>query len=169
MAKILRPNFFKGDAVSVAEKLVGQYLVRKTGNTVERFEILETEGYGGPEDLASHARFGEKGRAKLMFGKAGVWYVYLVYGMYEMLNIVTGKEGEAGAVLIRAVRGALGPGKLTKRLGIGRKLNGLFADRSSGVWFERGEKRETEALPRVGIDYAGEVWSKKLYRFVAKD
>ena len=169
MAKMLPKSFFEEDAVSVAKKLIGKYLVRRRTGSTERFLILETEGYGGPEDLASHARFGERGRSKIMFGPAGVWYVYLVYGIHEMLNIVTGKEKEAGAVLIRAVKGANGPGKLTKQLGIGRKLNGLRADRFSGFWFERGEELLIKALPRVGVDYAGPIWSKKKYRFLAKE
>jgi DNA-3-methyladenine glycosylase len=65
--------------------------------------IVEVEAYGGPQDLASHARFGSTRRNRVMAGPAGIAYVYLVYGMYDCLNVVTGPQGAASAVLIRAV------------------------------------------------------------------
>jgi DNA-3-methyladenine glycosylase len=65
--------------------------------------IVEVEAYGGPDDLASHARFGSTRRNRVMVGPPGIAYVYLVYGMYDCLNVVSGPEGAASAVLIRAV------------------------------------------------------------------
>ncbi len=83
--------------------MLGTLLVREdeAGRRVGR--IVETEAYGGPEDLASHARFGSTVRNAVMGGPAGIAYVYLVYGMYDCLNVVTGVPGSPSAVLIRAV------------------------------------------------------------------
>jgi DNA-3-methyladenine glycosylase len=90
--------------------------------------------------------------------------------MYFMLNIVTGKEGHPGAILIRGVKGMQGPGRLTKIMGIGRDLNMMPAIPPSGLWFEdRGEKVAKKMIlktPRIGVSYAGPIWSKKLWRFV---
>jgi DNA-3-methyladenine glycosylase len=84
--------------------LIGALLVRDDGPAEHRVgRIVETEAYGGPEDLASHARFGSTGRNAVMAGPPGIAYVYLVYGMYDCLNVVTGVSGAPSAVLIRAV------------------------------------------------------------------
>jgi DNA-3-methyladenine glycosylase len=70
--------------------------------------IVEVEAYGGPDDRASHARFGSTRRNQVMAGPPGIAYVYLVYGMYDCLNVVTGPAGDASAVLIRAVEPLVG-------------------------------------------------------------
>lgn len=108
-----------------------------------------------------------------MFGEAGYWYVYLVYGVYEMLNIVTDRKEYPAAVLIRGVFGISGPGRLTKGLHITRSLNGKQATKKTGLWVEdRGimvPKGAIYRTPRIGVDYAGSVWAHKEYRFILKD
>ena len=173
MSKVIPRSFFGRDARRVARELVGHYLVRRINGHIKKYQILETEAYLGEKDLASHARHGRAGRAAIMFGPAGRFYIYLVYGMHELLNITTNQDGQAGAVLIRAVEGLTGPGKLTKALKITRAFNNLPASRATGLWFEyslggstsKWEKRKVKTAPRVGVAYAGE-WAGKLYRYI---
>ncbi len=173
MGKILGQRFFNRDALVAARDLLGKYLVRKFNNKKISLKITEVEAYGGFEDKASHARKGKTKRNEIMFGEAGYWYVYLCYGVYDMLNIVVGKKHYPAAVLIRGAGDFNGPGKLTKYLKINRKLNKAKADKSSGLWIEdRGEKVSKSkifATPRIGVSYAGPIWSKKPYRFILKD
>lgn len=133
--------------------------------------ITETEAYDGPDDKASHAHRGETARNEVMFREAGFWYVYLVYGMHHMLNIVTGKKEYPAAVLIRGAGEYDGPGKLAKALRINRQQNGKKAGRLGGLWIEdRGvsiSKRRIQKTPRIGVAHAEE-WAKKPYRFVLK-
>lgn len=171
MSKPLSRSFFERSAVAVARDLLGCTLVRKRGKTLARLPITETEGYEGPHDLGSHASRGKTARNEAMFGPAGVWYVYFVYGNHWMLNVVTGKRGHPAAVLIRCVGEYGGPGRLTKALGIDKSFNSKPAARSTGLWLEQGKRvsaRDIKRTPRIGIDYAGPVWSKKPYRFVLK-
>lgn len=83
--------------------MLGWTLVRDDASGRRRARIVEVEAYGGPEDRASHARFGATARTSVMFGPAGHAYVYRVYGMHDCLNVVTGPTGSASALLIRAV------------------------------------------------------------------
>lgn len=170
MRKILKKKFFERPTLAVARGLLGKFLVRKVGKKEVAFLITEVEAYDGHRDRASHAHRGETRRNKPMFGPAGVWYVYFVYGMYDMLNIVIGDPGYPAAVLIRGIEGASGPGRLTKKLKITRKFNGKKAEKSTGLWIEdrgiRVRKKDTKRTPRIGVHYAGTVWSKKPYRFV---
>ena len=134
--------------------------------------ITEVEAYDGERDLACHARFGRTRRTEVMYAAGGRWYVYLCYGVHEMLNLVVGPEGWPAAVLIRGVEGSSGPGRLTKALEIGRALNGAIAGEESGLWIEdRGVRvapRDVCATPRVGVDFAGPVWAGKRWRFVLR-
>lgn len=158
-------------AVASARWLVGKYLVRRhVDGRVEARMIVETEAYDGERDLACHARVGRTKRTEVMYAAGGVWYVYLCYGVHEMLNLVVGPEGWPAAVLVRGVEGAVGPGRLTKALGIGRELNGSDATgETGGLWIEdRGVRVPRGAItvgPRVGVDYAGPVWAGKPWRF----
>lgn len=131
--------------------------------------ILETEAYCGESDLASHARAGRTKRTEVMYGEGGVWYVYLCYGIHEMLNLVVGPRDWPAAILIRGVEGAIGPGRVTRELAIDRQLNRKFSALESGLWLEdRGFKNPRNAVqvtPRVGVDYAGPIWSMKPWRF----
>jgi DNA-3-methyladenine glycosylase len=92
-----------GAAPEAARSLLGVRLVREDADGRREGRIVEVEAYGGPDDRASHARFESTRRNRVMAGPAGVAYVYLVYGMYDCLNVVTGEEGTPSAVLIRAV------------------------------------------------------------------
>ncbi len=139
--------------------------------------IIEVEAYDGPGDRASHSYRGRTARNAPMFGPAGCWYVYLCYGVHEMLNLVTGPAGYPAAILIRGTVLASGPGRLTKALQITRRLNNRPAAPRSGLWLEErgllvvrpGVKvlpRQIRRLPRVGVAYAGPIWSAKKYRFL---
>lgn len=168
-AQILGPQFYARPVVSVAKELLGKYLVVKVGKKYESYRILDVEAYEGEHDLASHARFGMTTRSSTLFGPPGTWYVYLIYGMYWMLNIVCEEEGTPGAVLLREIEGISGPGKITKTLQIDRRYNDLPANGHTGMWIEdRGEKipkTKIAALPRVNVGYAGPIWANKRYRF----
>lgn len=168
---ILSADFCNREADKVAKELLGKYLVRRVKNKETRYKIVETEAYLGAHDKACHAHKGRTKRTEVMFGEAGHWYVYLCYGMHEMLNLVTGPKDHPAAVLIRGVEGISGPGRVTKALGIGRELNSKPASEASELWIEdRGEKIQSkyiEVTSRIGIDYAEE-WVNKPLRFILK-
>ena len=156
--------------LAIARWLLGKHLVRRfTDDRVESRMITETEAYNGEHDLACHARAGRTGRTEVMFGPGGVWYVYLCYGIHEMLNLVVGPENWPAAILIRGVEGAIGPGRVTKALAIDRALNRAPAAESSGLWIEdRGVRVPASIVsttPRIGVEYAGPIWSAKPWRF----
>lgn len=166
--KLLTQGFFEQSTLLAAEQLLGKFLVRDG----KPFMITEVEAYDGFEDKASHASRGETPRNKVMFNDAGVWYVYFVYGMHHLLNIVTSVKGYPAAVLIRGVEGISGPARLTKVLGIDWQMNEQKAVPKSGLWIEdRGiiiAKSHIEKTPRIGVAYAGEEWAGKPWRFVLK-
>jgi DNA-3-methyladenine glycosylase len=166
--------FQRKNTVGIARGLVGRVLVRRhVDGRVTRHVITETEAYCGEEDLACHARAGRTARTEVMYRAGGVWYVYLCYGIHEMLNLVTGPEDFPAAVLIRGAADARGPGRLTKALEIGRALNGLPATSvESGLWIEEAEdgqrvpKSRIRATARIGVDFAGPAWAAMPWRFV---
>ncbi len=172
MGKPLPQSFFARGAEIVALELLGQRLMRARNGRSAFYVINETEAYVGPEDLASHAARGRTQRTEVMFGAPGRFYVYLVYGMHWMLNVVTGAEGHPAAVLIRGVEGIEGPGRVTKSLGIDATLNGIPAVKRSGLWFAEGAEQpspdQIRRTPRIGIDYAGPIWAAKDYRFLLR-
>lgn len=163
----LDPSFFDRPTLTVCRELLGKHLVTPNATHI----ITEVEAYDGLRDKASHASSGRTLRNAPMFGPPGHWYVYLVYGIHSLLNIVTREEGYPAAILIRAVQEIEGPGRLTHALGIDRRLNTLPAHPKSKLWIEdRGllvPPHEILRTPRVGVDYAGE-WAKKPWRFVWK-
>src|SRR6187402_1593335 len=109
-------EFFARPTVEVARDLLGTLLCRQTVDGLTVGRIVETEAYGGPEDLASHARAGRTRRTASMYGEVGHAYVYLVYGMHDCLNVVAHTEpAEAGAVLLRAIEPALGVDHMRSR------------------------------------------------------
>ena len=167
---ILTKAFFERPAPLVARELIGKYIVRSVGGKKTAAMITEAEAYEGFDDLASHASRGMTPRNKVMFGEAGVLYVYFVYGMHMMLNVVTGKRGYPAAVLIRGTDLVTGPGRLTKFFNIGLQFTGKKALPQNTLWFEdRGTRpapREIKRTPRIGVDYAGPIWSQKKYRFI---
>lgn len=188
-SEILPRSFYERPTETVARELLGKILVH--GETAGR--IVEVEAYLGPNDLAAHAARGLTPSTQVIFGPPGRAYVYLIYGMYECLNLIAEPAGVAGCVLIRAVEPvagihvmqqrrpiarsveqlASGPGKLTRALGITRKLNG--ADVTRGVLTvhqpERGEKFAIAITPRIGITKCVD-WPLRFFirenRFVSK-
>ena len=157
--------------VALARGLLGKHLVRRFADgRIEARLITEVEAYHGEGDLACHARVGRTARTEVMYAPGGVWYVYLCYGIHQMLNLVVGPRDWPAAVLIRGVEGVSGPGRVTKALQVDRRLNGAPAAEVSGLWIEdrgvRVPRRLVRATPRIGVDYAGPVWAKKRWRFV---
>jgi DNA-3-methyladenine glycosylase len=173
MARRLSRRFFSRSSAEVARALLGKRLIHGGHGGL----IVETEAYLGPADLASHARFGKTRRNAVMFGPAGVSYVYLCYGIYNLFNVVTGKGGDPQAVLIRALaaepgsafatRDMAGPGKLTRALGIDREHSGIDLTDGAPIGIEPGRRVPAESVavgPRIGVDYAGR-WASEPLRF----
>ncbi len=183
----LPAEWFRRDVVTVARDLIGTALVHGTRAGV----IVETEAYLGPEDLASHTRFGITARNSVMFGPGGVAYVYLCYGIHEMFNIVTGEDGQGQAVLIRAIapyagladdpKIGRGPGKVTKALDLDRSRHdrkslakgSLFVashvERPALASWAKVPARAVASGPRIGVDFAGDDWKARPLRFWWKD
>lgn len=166
-AKVLQ----RKKTVALARWLLGKHLVRRhEDGRIDARLITETEAYNGEHDLACHARAGRTGRTEVMYAGGGIWYVYLCYGIHEMLNLVVGPADWPAAVLIRGVEGAVGPGRVTRTLAIDRSLNARSAtSEADGLWIEDRGVRVPAALvkqtPRIGVDYAGALWAQKLWRF----
>ncbi len=169
---VLSQDFFHRPTLDISHDLLGKFLVRKKGNQCLRGQVTEVEAYVGMEDKACHAAKGKTERNKVMFEEGGIWYVYLVYGMYWMLNIVTEEKDFPAAILIRGVKTEKahfnGPGKLTRFLKIDNKFNGKQALPEVGLWFEdQGVKVSSKHIrqgKRIGIGYAGQ-WQHKPWRF----
>jgi len=160
-------QFWEKDVLEVAPALIGKMLVRRWRSGEEkRWLITEVEAYRGEEDLACHARSGRTKRTEVMYQPGGRVYVYLIYGKYWMLNVVTGKENQPQAVLIRGVEGSNGPGKLGQRLGLDKSFYGEDINLSLRLWIEDGKERKLkiERIRRVGVEYAGR-WAEKLWRW----
>ena len=166
-AKRLQRDFYIRDVLSVAPDLIGKILVIKSSNKIiQRYMITETEAYRGHEDKACHTSHGKTERNKIMYDTGGKIYVYFVYGMYWMLNFVTGNEGIPQAALIRGIEGFNGPGKLTRELGIDRSFYGEDLAVSDRIWLEDEDYRPSfKTGPRIGVDYAGEYWKNKPWRY----
>ena len=187
----LRHDFFAQDTHKVARELLGKLLVRKWRGKNIAGRIVEVESYIGENDKACHAAKGRTKRNEIMFGKAGCAYVYLIYGMYHCLNVVTEKKDFPAAVLIRALEPVeeidlmcrsrktnvfrnltTGPGKLTQALKITQALNSEDLTSSDELFMVNdGWKVKScniTAAPRVGVDYAGED-AKLLWRYYMRD
>jgi DNA-3-methyladenine glycosylase len=164
--KLLK-EFFARDVLDVAPEIPGKLLaIRLNEGSVGRFMITEVEAYRGTEDRACHAFKGRTLRTEIMYNEGGYLYIYLIYGMYWMLNIVTGGKDNPQAVLIRGVEGYPGPGLLTKSLGIDRSYYGEDITRSDRIWLEDpGEIHVVKIGPRIGIDYAGKYWKERPWRY----
>ncbi len=180
---VLERSFFARSPETVARDLVGAYLVVRTANVTHRVRLVETEAYGGRDDPASHAARGPTPRCAVMFGPAGYLYVYRSYGVHWCVNVVTGVEGSASAVLLRAgelVSGGdpggspptllRGPGLLTRAVGLTGSYSGVDGAQGEAgpVWFERAvpvRRATIRATPRVGISKETE----RAWRFVLDD
>jgi DNA-3-methyladenine glycosylase len=175
--KILDETFFAQKTLKIARDLIGCYLVRKVGNKTFRLKITEVEAYVGPHDLASHSAKGRTARTEVMFGDPGTLYIFMIYGMYFMLNVVTEERDFASAILIRGAGPYSRPGRLTKALEIDKNLNGKKAVPENGLWFEprdmplkgKIEKIKIKKTKRIGISHAGPIWAEKEYRFVLEE
>ena len=161
-------EFFSRDVLEVAPQLLGCFLVLQRKTEIQRFRITEVEAYRGEEDMACHACKGRTARTEIMYHEGGHLYIYLIYGIYWMLNIVTSLKDQPQAALIRGIEGFYGPGRLTRQLGIDKSYYGENLMISTRLWLEKGSAVTSyEALPRIGIEYAGEPWKSKLWRFTA--
>lgn len=168
-------EFYNRDTVTVAKELLGKYLVHIDNNTKQVGRIIEVEAYIGGHDLASHSSKGVTRRTQVMFGPPGYAYVYMIYGMYYCMNVVTEPEGQGTAVLIRAVEPVenihertQGPGLLCKAMKIDKRLNSH--DLLSDNFYIAGAEPEPFVIvekPRIGVAYAKE-WAHKLLRFYIK-
>jgi DNA-3-methyladenine glycosylase len=164
--------FYDRDTVLVARELLGKRLVHVSRGVERVGKIVEVEAYLGPHDLAAHSARGFTPRTKVMFGPPGHAYVYLIYGVYYCVNVVTQREGVASAVLLRAlepVRNVAGrtqgPGLLCRAMEIDKRLNGH--DLLSNDFYIAAGEDEAFAIvrrPRIGVEYAGK-WAKRLLRF----
>lgn len=168
MLKKLDASFYRNDAVLVAEKLLGKRIVRRwEDGTEQKYVITETEAYLGEEDLACHASKGRTTRTEIMYAEGGKVYVYLIYGMYWMLNVVTGDENHPQAVLIRGIDNIIGSGRVGRELKMDKSFYGEDLLTSSRIWLEDAPTvQHFETAPRVGVDYAGEIWKNKPWRFI---
>lgn len=194
----LKRDFYVRDSVAVARELLGKYLVHEIDNTRLIAKLVEVEAYMGPMDKAAHSYNNRRTeRTEVMFGTGGVAYVFVIYGMYNCMNIVTAHIGQPQAVLIRAVepiegfetmsqfrykktfselnktavKGLTnGPGKLCDAMGITRVHNGL--DLCGNELYiledEKPERVEIVTSKRINIDYAEEAIDFP-WRFYIKD
>ena len=160
-------DFYIRDVLEVAHELLGKDIVlRLDDGTFIRQQITDVEAYRGQEDKACHASKGKTRRTSVMFEEGGILYMYLIYGMYWMMNIVTGLKDNPQAALIRGVADISGPGRLTKYLSIDGSFNGESLTTSNRIWLEdRGIKPAFKTSPRIGIDYAGDYWKSVPWRY----
>jgi DNA-3-methyladenine glycosylase len=168
-------SFYARETLTVARELIGLHLVRVGVHGRQVGRIVETEAYKGPHDLAAHSSRGRTKRTEVMFGPPGHAYVYLIYGFWNCMNVVTASDGVPHAVLIRGLEPVSGitdtthgPGLLCRALQIDRSLTGT--DLTGGtLWIERPTRDEHRKpsiarSARIGVDYAGD-WAKKPWRF----
>jgi DNA-3-methyladenine glycosylase len=175
MRKLPR-SFYDRDTIMVAKDLLGKLLVHRSPGVKRVGKIVEVEAYLGPHDLAAHSAKGLTERTKVMFGPPGHAYVYLIYGMYHCMNVVTERAGHASAVLLRALEPVenvhgrtCGPGLLCRAMKIDRRLNAQ--DLLSDDFFIATPSEATPFVivkrPRIGVDYAKH-WAKRHLRFYIK-
>src|SRR5207248_3413144 len=160
----------------LAEALIGKVLVRRYRGREYRARIVETEAYVGPEDLAAHSSKGRTARTEVMFGPPGRAYVYFIYGMYDMFNIVAGPHGSGQAVLVRAAEpldgwdaNLSGPGKLARAMHITLAQNRI--DLTGDDLFLMGgpaDRPRVVRTTRIGVDYA-QHWKDAPLRFLDAD
>ena len=178
MQKIPKSFYLRNDVVKIAKELLGKILVTNWNNEYTSGRIVEAEAYAGEIDKASHASKGKTKRTSVIFEEGGTAYVYLCYGIHEMFNIVTNKNGIAHAILIRAVEPiegidimlrrtgkyvfnetlTRGPGNVGKAFGFHRSQCGLSLQSDELYVADDGyevDKKLIVASPRIGVEYAG--------------
>jgi DNA-3-methyladenine glycosylase len=175
MKKLAR-SFYARDTVIVARELLGKVLVHRSDGFERIGSIVEVEAYLGPHDLAAHSSKGLTDRTKVMFGPPGHAYVFMIYGMYFCMNVVTEDEGHASAVLLRAIEPVKnvdgrtqGPGLLCKAMHIDKSLNehDLVSNDFYIAALTKDQPLTIVNRPRIGVDYAKH-WRKRLLRFYIK-
>lgn len=168
MNERIKKTYFSHQALWVASDLLGKKLVRVFNNgEIRKYIISETEAYIGEEDLACHASKGRTRRTEIMYDEGGKVYVYLIYGLYWLLNIVTGEKNQPQAVLIRGLQECSGPGRIGKLLELDKSFYGEDLTTSDRIWVEDSLiKHKYRTTPRIGIEYAGDIWKNKLWRFI---
>ena len=175
MRKLPR-TFYDRDTIVIARELLGKYLVHLSRGVERVGRIVETEAYLGPHDLAAHSARGLTERTKVMFGPPGHAYVYMIYGMYFCMNVVTEREGHASAVLLRAIEPVKnvtgrtqGPGLLCRAMRIDKRLNArdLLSDEFYIARPAKADRFTIVRRPRIGVDYARH-WANRHLRFYIK-
>ena len=181
-AKIKNARLGRGDfnrpTLQVARSLLGKFIVRRIGRSAVAAMITEVEAYKGPKDLAAHSARGRRTvRVEPLYGDGGTVYVYFIYGIHWMLNFATAGKDLPEGILIRGVladpfgepKYLAGPGRVTQYLKIDKALNGKDATISRQIWIEdRGvgiPANRIQRGPRVGVDYAGDYWASRPWRF----
>lgn len=173
MPSPLPRDFYARDAQTVADELLGKYLVHVVAGAERIGRIVEVEAYLGPHDRAAHTSRGLTPRTRVMFGPPGHAYVYMIYGMHYCMNVVTGQEGQGSAVLLRAlepVRGLTGrtqgPALLCRAMEIDVGLNGCDLLSPDFYVAEPAQRKKFRVVrrPRIGVDYAGH-WARRLLRY----
>lgn len=168
--KQLGKDFFTQNAYTAAQQLIGKWICRRINGKVYKFQICETECYIGNGDTACHASKGKTPRTSVMWHGGGVCYVYLCYGIHNMLNFITGNEGEPEGVLIRGVVGAIGPGRATKAMQIDKSFYGENLLTKDRIWVEDdGKEYQFISDKRVGIGYASQQDQDRLWRFLLSE
>lgn len=170
MSRLSIHYFRDHHALFLARDLLGKNLVRQfEDGRILRLPIVETEAYLGMEDRANHASKGRTTRTEIMFAEGGYIYAYLIYGKHWLLNIVSGPKDEPQAVLIRGIDGIIGPGRVGKAIQLDRSFYGENLGTSTRIWIEENNVNgDIVTSPRVGVEYAGEPWKNKLWRFELK-
>jgi len=169
--------FYDRDTVTVARELLGKHLVHLVDGKQLIGRIVEVEAYVGPHDLAAHSSKGLTNRTRVMFGPPGFAYVYLIYGMYHCMNVVTERQGHGAAVLLRALEPVKnlegktsGPGLLCRAMHITKRQNNhdLLSDNFFIAKVDSSPDFKITKSPRIGVDYAKH-WAKRHLRFYIRD
>jgi DNA-3-methyladenine glycosylase len=188
MKKLPLSFYLRDDVLTIAKELLGKVLVTNWNGEITSGRIVETEAYAGESDRASHASKGRTERTEVMYGSGGRAYVYLCYGIHQMFNIVTSKEGEPHAILIRAIEPIAGkeimlertgkkswnetitsgPGRVGKALGFHTSQCGLLLSSNELYIGDDGytvKEQDIISSPRIGVDYAGDhaEWHYRFY------
>jgi DNA-3-methyladenine glycosylase len=162
----IEQSFFTNDVLDIAPLLPGKKIIRVNGSEKKEYIITEVEAYRGEEDLACHASKGRTRRTEIMYHEGGHIYMYLIYGMYWMLNIVTGPKDNPQAVLIRGIEDYNGPGRVSRELDLNGSFYGEKIFDSERIWLEEGiEYPVVNTAARIGVDYAGYYWSMVPWRY----
>ncbi len=163
----LKKDFYQRDALEVAPALLGKQICRySSSGNIKNYIISEIEIYKGEDNLACHASKGRTQRTEIMYHKGGMIYMYLIYGIHWMFNIVTGEENNPQAILVRGINDIMGPGKVTKELDLDKSFYGVDLASSNKIWINNiSSSIKIYKGKRIGIDYSGNYWKNKNWRF----